>query len=85
MRFTIEVPNELFPLNISASPPDVAAPLHYAATDALSGGAAPPESGDATLFPMQGALSAGSAEALAAPASPSGVEAIARDGGSAPR
>jgi hypothetical protein len=88
MRFTIDIPNELFHPNVSgsppAAPPDSAVPLHYAATDALSGGAAPAGSG-AGLAVTQSGLSAGAAEELTVPASLSGPGTVALDGGSAPR
>jgi hypothetical protein len=92
MRFTIDLPDELFqpngPRSLTASTTDSAASQRTAPGDALSGGAAPSGARDSGLALAQEATSAGSAEELAAssasqPQTAGGV--IASDGGKAPR
>jgi len=82
MRFTIEIPDELFRSANSISEPSVSLSTSDGARDAMSGGAGP-GGGAADLAQMPHELSGGSAEHYVAPVGPGAVtEAI--DGGPAP-
>lgn len=88
MRFTTEIPDELFRAHLSeVSVTDPAAPAHYTGTDAQSVGAAPTMGGGIALglTPDHDALSAGTAAESSVAGIPQGTRGTAIDGGAAPK
>jgi hypothetical protein len=91
MRFVIEIPDQLIQPTAYVSQPlppmDSTAPSHYAASDAISGGAGPEMAGGVAVNSVQTAhdtLSAGPAEQPVAPIASSAASTAINDGGSAP-
>jgi hypothetical protein len=90
MHINIQISDELTHRTDKVSTPSFTVdtgPSSYAASDAMSGGAAPEMAGEIAVSPGQtsyDALSAGSAEQQVAPVAPSAAGQANNDGGPAP-
>jgi hypothetical protein len=85
MRFTIEIPDELFHAGITTAPDTVTVSKPDEASEGISGGAAPGAATGLTanVGQMRGGVSAGAAEPHLFAGGPVAAEGIS-DGGAAP-
>jgi hypothetical protein len=85
MRFTIEIPDELFHATGSLTQPSVTLSQSDASSDAMSGGAGPGGGPDGVAVDLAAnGLSAGAAEQYATDAAPATGGLAANDGGPGP-